>query len=201
MYRLLVRERLNRKAYLLAEKKKSNPKKFKAYPPGYLHIDEILARSETNHALAFLWPSGSNTRLATIGVYPGSAVKQAVKFLNHCIHFFEFPISYVLTGNATCFTDRFRIGPQTPSGKHLFDKTCKAHNIEHRLTPPYHPQTNGMVERFNRRVNEILEPLHFDDRQTLADTLHGYLNHYNRKASAAGSWRPYALRLLEPREG
>ena len=38
-----------------------------------------------------------------------------------------------------------------------------------------------MVERFNRRVNEILEPLHFDDRQTLADALHGYLNHYNRK--------------------
>ena len=38
--RLLVRERLSRKAYLLAdEKKKSKFRKFKAYPPGYLHID------------------------------------------------------------------------------------------------------------------------------------------------------------------
>ena len=107
------------------------------------HRHEVLARSETNHALTFLWPSGSNTRLATIGVYPGSAVKQAVKFLNHCIRFFEFPISYVLTGNGTCFTDRFQIGSQTPSGKHLFDKTCKAHNIEHRLTPAYHPKPTG----------------------------------------------------------
>ena len=37
---------------------------------------------------------------------------------------------------------------------HLFDKICEIYNIEHRLTKPYHPQTNGMVERMNRKRKE-----------------------------------------------
>lgn len=43
-----------------------------------------------------------------------------------------------------------------PSGHHPFDQICQAHRIEHRLTKPFHPQTNGLVERFNRRLAEAL---------------------------------------------
>ena len=38
-----------------------------------------------------------------------------------------------------------------------------------------------MVERFNCRVNQILKPIYFKDRQTLADTLHKQVNHYNHE--------------------
>ncbi|MBF0188624.1 MAG: transposase [Magnetococcales bacterium] len=34
--------------------------------------------------------------------------------------------------------------------------------IEHRLIRPKHPQTHGMVERFNGRVSDTLKTIHFD---------------------------------------
>ena len=43
-----------------------------------------------------------------------------------------------------------------PSGNHPFDRACAETGIEHRLTRPYRPQTNGMAERFNRRIAEAI---------------------------------------------
>ncbi|MGL5785179.1 MAG: hypothetical protein ACRCYZ_07000 [Alphaproteobacteria bacterium] len=37
--------------------------------------------------------------------------------------------------------------------KRLF---CKAFEVKHNLTKIRRPQTNGMVERFNRRINEAI---------------------------------------------
>ncbi|MCA6099129.1 integrase core domain-containing protein, partial [Bradyrhizobium australafricanum] len=39
---------------------------------------------------------------------------------------------------------------------HPFDQLCRQCGIQHRLTKPYHPQTNGLVERFNRRIAEAI---------------------------------------------
>jgi transposase InsO family protein len=43
-----------------------------------------------------------------------------------------------------------------PSGRHPFDRVCAGRNIVHRLIRPYRPQTNGLVERFNRRIAEAI---------------------------------------------
>ena len=34
---------------------------------------------------------------------------------------------------------------------------CQLFGIEHRVTPAYHPQTNGMVERWHRTLKEVLK--------------------------------------------
>ena len=52
-------------------------------------------------------------------------------------------------------------------------------SIEHRLAPPRHPQTNGMVERFNGRISELLQQTRFDSRADLETTLLNYLKLYN----------------------
>jgi hypothetical protein len=39
-------------------------------------------------------------------------------------------------------------------GAHIFDRVCTENGIEHRLTKPYHPWTNGQAERMNRTIKE-----------------------------------------------
>jgi transposase InsO family protein len=74
---------------------------------------------------------------------------------------FPLEVHTILTDNGSEFTDRFTVDkkakPQDrPSGDHAFDRVCAARAIAHRLTQPFRPQTNGMVERFNRRLGEHL---------------------------------------------
>ena len=40
----------------------------------------------------------------------------------------------------------------------VLDQDCKEHAIEHRLTSAFHPQTGGMVERFDPRVSKYSNP-------------------------------------------
>ena len=67
-------------------------------------------------------------------------------------------IEKVLTDNGSQFTDRFTRKDKAPSGKHAFDRECALLGIEHRLIKPRHPQTHGMVERFNARTARCWPP-------------------------------------------
>jgi transposase InsO family protein len=44
-----------------------------------------------------------------------------------------------------------------------FDMICEANGIEHRLTKPNHPWTNGQVERMNRTIKDTtVKRFHYD---------------------------------------
>ena len=60
------------------------------------------------------------------------------------------------------------------------DRVCTANRIEHRLTKPRTPQTNGMSERFNSRSAEVLATTPFDSAEHLADTIKRYVKVYNQ---------------------
>ena len=42
-----------------------------------------------------------------------------------------------------------------------------------------HPQTNGMVERFNSRIEDVLQSHDFKSGEDLEETIHGYVRLYN----------------------
>lgn len=88
-------------------------------------------------------------------------------------------IAQLLTDNGACFTDRFQRKLRIPSGKHHFDVGCRALDIEHRLCPPRHPQTNGLVERFNGRISEIVAQTRLHSAAELKQTLINYVKVYN----------------------
>lgn len=83
-----------------------------------------------------------------------------------------FTIQKVLTDNGKSFTDRFtQVGERKPSGRHPFDQEYQAHGIEHRLIKPGRLQTNGMVERFNGRISDVLATRRYTSGEDLEQTL------------------------------
>jgi hypothetical protein len=78
---------------------------------------------------------------------------------------------------ARCFQHKSR----TPSGKHCFDVLCGNMNIERRLSPPLHPQTNGMIERFNGRIADVRKAHRFNSQEDLTQTLYRYVYLYNHE--------------------
>jgi transposase InsO family protein len=81
----------------------------------------------------------------------------------------------VLTDNGKEFTDRFcATGERKPTGGHAVDQVCAQAGVEHRLIPPRRPQTNGMVERFNGRISEVLATHRYRSGEDLKSALERY---------------------------
>ena len=72
-------------------------------------------------------------------------MKTAVNFLAALIKAVPYRIHTVLTDNGIQFGDsiRHRSGPTARYRMHMFDRVCREHEIENRLTKPNHPWTNG----------------------------------------------------------
>ena len=102
----------------------------------------------------------------------------------------RFP-TRVLTDNGKAFTDRlFGLRKRAATGQHEFDLLCAELGIEHRLAPPMHPQTNGMVERFNGRIEDVLQSHRFHSGEDLEQTILRYVHLYNTQLPQSASWRP-----------
>ena len=70
--------------------------------------------------------------------------------------FLSFNITHILTDNGLEFIDRLLKSKKGEPCKKLslLDEVCIEKNIEHRLTEPLTPKTNGMVERVNRTIKD-----------------------------------------------
>ena len=66
------------------------------------------------------------------------------------------------------------------SGGLRFDVICTANGIEHRLTKPNHPWTNGQVERMNRTIKDAtVKRYHCENHDQLRSHLSDFLDAYN----------------------
>jgi transposase InsO family protein len=157
-------------------------KPFKAYEPGFLHVDvKYLPQmaDETRHRYLFVAIDRA-TRWVFIRIYSTKTAANARRFLRDLERACPMRISYILTDNGKEFTDRlFGLRKRAATGKHEFDRLCADLGIEHRLAPPMRPQTNGMVERFNGRIEDVLQSHHFNSREDLEQTLMRYVHLYN----------------------
>jgi transposase InsO family protein len=63
---------------------------------------------------------------------------------------------------------------------HAFELACAENGIDHRLTKPKHPWTNGQVERMNRTLKEAtVRRYHYGSHDQLREHLKTFLAAYN----------------------
>lgn len=155
-------------------------KTFKAYEPGFVHIDVKYLPAIDGEPRRYLFVAIDRaTRWVYVALKRDRTARSARAFLNAVVQAAPFRIQTCLSDNGSEFTDRFLSQQNKASGQHAFDQACTQHGIEHRLIPPRRPQTNGMVERFNGRIAEVLHTHHFNSTQDLATTLLRYADLYN----------------------
>lgn len=120
-------------------------------------------------------------------------------FLRTVVEVFPYKIHTVLTDNGMAFADlpKYRDGPTGGSpGGHIFSRVCADNDIEHRLTKPYHPWTNGQAERMNRTIKDAtVKVYHYDDLQSLKTHVLAFVTAHNfAKHLKALRWRtPYQV--------
>ena len=95
------------------------------------------------------------TRWVYVEIRKDKPATSASGFFKRLIDQAPFSITQMLTDNGKEFTDCFcATGERQATGTHTFNRVCTDNRIEHRLTKPRSPQTNGMIERFNGRIPE-----------------------------------------------
>lgn len=172
---------LQAKALADAGETKAPLKTFKDYEPGFVHMDiKYLPQMPDESERRYLFVAIDRaTRWVFMRIYADQSEASSVDFLNRLEQTAPMKITKLLTDNGSQFTDRFTSKRRVPTGRHDFDVRCKALNIEHRLCPPRHPQTNGMVERFNGRISEVVSQTRFTSAAQLEATLLSYVKTYN----------------------
>lgn len=161
------------------EEEKSRAKKFKEYTPGFLHMDVTYLPKIDGIKYYLFVAIDRATRLMYYKIYCSKTVINATDFLNECVRFFPFAITHILTDNGSEFTNRFSQGRKEPTGNHRFDKLCKQLKINHRLTEPFSPQTNGMVERANGLIKDrTIKVQNYNNLQEMVADLDKFLLFY-----------------------
>src|SRR4051812_6642837 len=123
---------------------------------GFIHFDlKHLPALERHKSYAFVAIDRA-TRYVYVEIHLKRDAKTSAGFLDRFLGHFPHSVHTILTDNGSEFTDRFAVDMKNkpkdkPSGRHPFDLICAKRGIQHRLTRPHRPQTNGLVERFNRR--------------------------------------------------
>lgn len=177
------------------ESDKPSRKKFKAYAIGYFHID--LAEVQTAEGKLYLYVAIDRTSKFTfVRLAEHATTRTASDFLEALVAAVPYEIHTVLTDNGIQFADipKNRNGPTARFRGHPFGRAYWRHGIEHRLTKPKHPWTNGQVDRMNRMIKEAtVKRYHYDSHDQLRRHIGDFVSAYNfaRRLKTLRGLTPY----------
>ena len=179
-------------------------RKFKAYPLGYFHID-IAEVHTAQGRLTLLVAIDRTTKFAFVELHEKATRSIAGDFLRALIKAVPYRIHTVLTDNGTHFTSpgnvrsaaaeiRRAMDNHEPFRAHAFEYACAQNHIDHRLTKPRHPWTNGQVERMNRTLKDAtVRRFHYETHDQLRSHLADFIGAYNygRRLKTLKGLTPY----------
>jgi transposase-like protein len=155
-------------------------------PAGFIHIDlKHLPALKRQRSYAYVAIDRA-TRFVYLETHENRRAETAAAFVARFLDAFPIPVHTILTDNGAEFTDRFAVDKpgkphDRPSGDHPVDILCAKQRIRHILTRPFRPQTNGLVERFNRRIADAIRALQPANANANAGK-NKFLSHQQRNA-------------------
>lgn len=159
---------------------------------GYVHIDSCEFRHAEGRLVMFL-AIDRMSRSTYVEFHDKAGKMNGAAFLRNVVQVFPYKIHTVLTDNGMAFADlpKNRTGPTAMCFGRIFDRVCGENDIEHRLTKPYHPWTNGQAERMNRTIKEAtVKAFHYEDLESLKAHALTFVTAYNfAKHLKALRWR------------
>jgi transposase InsO family protein len=193
LHRCLQRHGISRLPEIEGEKAAKT--KFKSYPIGFFHID--IAEVQTAEGKLYMFVAIDRTsKFAFVRLVEKANTAAARAFLDTLVAAVPYKVEIVLTDNGIQFADlpKNRSGPTAMFRGHPFDRACANHGIEHRLTKPNHPWTNGQVERMNRTIKEAtVQRYHYDRHEQLETHLADFLaaHNFGRRLKTLKGLTPY----------
>lgn len=172
VYRILKAEGLNRLPSRDQGRKPHSD--FKAYDVGFVqmdikHLPKLRDRDGVTRKRFLYVAIDRATRFVHLAVKDDETSASAIAFLIEALGTLPFKVTHVLTDRGSCFTSE------------AFEDACRRHRVEHRTTRPYTPRTNGMVERFNGRVQREVLGITIYSHPDLETVLNGFNLAYNAR--------------------
>ena len=191
LHRCLQRHGISRLPDVEGDKPKRQ--KFKRYPIGYFHIDIAEVRTEEGKLYLFV-ATDRTSKFAVAQLVDKANRRTAWEFLEHLLEAVPYRVHTILTDNGIQFAEQPRNRDSVTFSKIRFDLICEANGIEHRLTKPKHPWTNGQVERMNRTIKDAtVKRYHYESHDQLRSHLSDFIQAYNfaRRLKTLSGLTPY----------
>jgi transposase InsO family protein len=175
LHRCLVRHGISRLPE--GEEKASKRRRFAETTIGYVHIDACELRLSEGKLFMFL-AIDRVSKFVHVAFLDANTKLNGAAFLREVIQAFPYRIHTVLTDNGVAFTPN--ASTRWDLSRHISDRVCDEHGIEHKLTKPYHPWTNGQAERMNRTVKEAtIKAFHYPGLEALKAHVLAFVTAYN----------------------
>ena len=180
------------KRYPLNTSRQESIKRYvKRYPGELLHADtyQLAKAMMLNRQRYYLFGIVDDySRLAYLEVINANTAAEVARAFFHSVRFFlahGVRPERVMTDNGVEFT---AFTSQKAKKTHFFETMLNIVGIQHLYTRPYHPQTNGKVERFWKIVDRecIFHNKLGQTLSTLSDELNSFLYRYNYERRHGG---------------
>lgn len=143
-------------------------------------VGEIKPNSEQNHKYLMTISCDLTKYLLAVATFDCTAITAARIIVEHVCLVFNIPKTIISDNGPAFIADTFK-------------QMAKLLNINHVKTTPYHPQSNGSIERYHRTLGQCVRAYTEENRDGWHKYIPFFLFSYNNTVHSSTGFAPHSL--------